>query len=226
MAEQLANNADGTLNGAINSAVTSLTLQTGEGAAFPSTGNFRIVIDAEIILVGARSGDTLSSLTRGVEGTAAAAHANGAAVAHVLTKGGMDAYLASRELAYAEITVSKSITAIPLASADVVVTAPALTFDGATTVMIEFCAPYMRGGTTYLNLRLWDGATDLGQIGFVDPTNKYATAAMKRRITPSAGSHTFSIRAVVDAGTGSVGADTGTGSATPQPAFIRIERVA
>lgn len=85
MAETFANNATGVLNATITSGATSLVLNSGQGAAFPSSGNFRILIESEIILVGARSGDTLSSLTRGQEGTAAAGHNAGVSVTHILT---------------------------------------------------------------------------------------------------------------------------------------------
>src|SRR5262245_12103934 len=92
MAEQLANNAASTLTAAIPDAVaTSLTV--ANGTVFPASGNFRIIVDNELMIVGARSGNTLSSLTRGAEGTTAVAHTNGAAVTHVLTKGAIDAYL-------------------------------------------------------------------------------------------------------------------------------------
>lgn len=91
MAEQLANRASSTLAGAIDNIVTSLTV--ANGTVFPASGNFRIVIDNEIIIVGARAGNVLSSLTRGAEGTTAAAHSNAAAVDHYLTKGGLDAYI-------------------------------------------------------------------------------------------------------------------------------------
>lgn len=83
MAESYTNNFSGTtLNGAINNAVTSLTLTSGTN--FP-TANFRLLIDSEIMLVGSRSGTSCSSITRGVEGTTAASHSNGATVTHVLT---------------------------------------------------------------------------------------------------------------------------------------------
>lgn len=87
--ETFANRSRGVLEGAINNAVTTLTLETGDGAAFPSDGNFRIRIDDEIMIVGARASDTLSSITRGAEGTAAASHADGAEVTHPLTAGAL-----------------------------------------------------------------------------------------------------------------------------------------
>jgi hypothetical protein len=74
------NNAESTLASDISDAATSLTVASSEGAKFPSTFPFPISIDDEIIKVGARSGDTLSSLTRGQEGTSAVAHSSGASV--------------------------------------------------------------------------------------------------------------------------------------------------
>lgn len=93
LAEQLANNAAGTLSANMLIGATSLTLSAGQGAAFPSSGNFRILIGSELILVGARATDTLSSLTRGIEGTAAAAHTAGDAVTHITTAGGLQQFI-------------------------------------------------------------------------------------------------------------------------------------
>jgi hypothetical protein len=76
---QIKNFAKSTLAAGISATATSLTVATGEGAKFPDAP-FRIIIDNEIIEVGAKSGDTFSSLQRGVEGTTAAAHAAGASV--------------------------------------------------------------------------------------------------------------------------------------------------
>jgi len=77
---QVKNNARSTLASGIGSTDTSLSVATGEGSKFPSVAPFRISIDNEIIEVGAVSGDTFSSLTRGAEGTTAAAHSAGAIV--------------------------------------------------------------------------------------------------------------------------------------------------
>ena len=77
---QVKNNARSNLAAGIGASDTSLTVTTGDGAKFPSNTPFRISIDNEIIEVGAVSSDTFSSLTRGVEGTTAAAHSAGAIV--------------------------------------------------------------------------------------------------------------------------------------------------
>lgn len=85
--ELFTNNASSTLNGGINSSVTSLVVNSA--ATFPASGNFRIIVDNEIILVGSVSGNTFSNLSRGIENTTAAIHANGATVTHILTAGSM-----------------------------------------------------------------------------------------------------------------------------------------
>ena len=57
-AEQFANNAQSTLTAAITAGATSLTVQSA--AAFPSSPQFRILIDSEILLVTAVSGNTFT----------------------------------------------------------------------------------------------------------------------------------------------------------------------
>lgn len=88
--EQYSNNAATTLNGAINNSTTSVVVTTG--SVFPSTGNFRIIVDDEIMLVTARSSNTLT-VTRGAEGTTAASHADLADVTDVLTRDSLLALL-------------------------------------------------------------------------------------------------------------------------------------
>lgn len=82
LVEQYANLAQSTLSAGISSGDVSATLVSG--TAFPSAGNFRIVIDSEIIKVTARSGAVLT-IVRGTEGTSAASHSAGATVTAVLT---------------------------------------------------------------------------------------------------------------------------------------------
>jgi hypothetical protein len=84
MAEQFENNYTTQLNGAIDDNDTTLTV---DAAPTTMTGEFRIRIEDEIILVGAVSGLTFTGCTRGAEGTTAAAHADNAVVRHVLTAG-------------------------------------------------------------------------------------------------------------------------------------------
>jgi hypothetical protein len=107
MSEQFANNAQTTLAAPMGAADTSLTVASA--AAFPTQGTFRILIDSELIIVGAASGTTFSSLTRGAENTSGATHNQNAAVTCILTKGALLQFQ-SDTLNSAPLTGSKAIT--------------------------------------------------------------------------------------------------------------------
>lgn len=77
------NNASTLLNGAINNAVTSITVDSA--ATFPQSGNYRIIIDSEIMLVTGGQGTTTWTVTRAQESTTGASHSDNAPVTHVLT---------------------------------------------------------------------------------------------------------------------------------------------
>lgn len=68
------------------------TVQLSDVALFPTVCNYRITIDNEIMLVTANTGGLLS-VTRGMEGTVASAHANNAAVFVVMTAEGLSTAL-------------------------------------------------------------------------------------------------------------------------------------
>ena len=94
MTERFSNQAVTTLSAAIiTPALTSCTVT--DATAFPTSGNFRIKIDSELLLVTGVAGTTFT-ITRGIEGTTAATHANGASVIHLLTKGSLEARVANR----------------------------------------------------------------------------------------------------------------------------------
>lgn len=82
MAEQYVNFGTTTLNTSINNVTTTVIVD--DGSVFPSVGDFRVVIEAEIMRCTARSSNTLT-VVRGEEGTAAAAHTSGLAVKSTLT---------------------------------------------------------------------------------------------------------------------------------------------
>lgn len=79
-----------TLNGAINAAVTSITIQSGTGQpSGGAAGKFVMVIDRglateEKVLVTSRTGTTLNTVQRGYDGTSAQSHSNGATIEHCI----------------------------------------------------------------------------------------------------------------------------------------------
>ena len=89
--ERFANGGLSSLDAGISDSATNLTVKSAAG--FPTGGNFRILVESEIMLVTAVAGNALT-VARGQEGTSAAAHDADMAVNHVLTAGA----LAQREI--------------------------------------------------------------------------------------------------------------------------------
>lgn len=80
--EQFANNARTALNGSLTDVATSVVVDSATD--FPTEGNFRILIDSEIILVTSVSGSTFT-VTRAMEGTTGLAHDDGSLVTQLVT---------------------------------------------------------------------------------------------------------------------------------------------
>lgn len=96
MAEQLSNFGASTLLLPLTAEAVSLTLVTDGGDTFPSSGDFRIRIDDELMLCSARAGDVITIDERGTEETSATTHAADAEVFQVVTKTGLDNYISER----------------------------------------------------------------------------------------------------------------------------------
>src|SRR3990172_4023235 len=84
--ERFANGGLSSLEAAIDNDDLALTVKSAVG--FPTGGNFRIVVDNEIMLVTDVQGKTFT-VTRAQEGTSAASHDADAAIFHVLTAGAL-----------------------------------------------------------------------------------------------------------------------------------------
>ena len=135
------------------------------------------------------------------------------------------------ELAYAEKTTPTVITSRAAATPTTIVDAPSITCDGTTPVIVEGFIPQAKSstvaGTNIFYPSLWDsvGPTELGEGGgHVDLAWLVGPLVVRRRVTPAAGAHVFSLKAYstlqnVDA-QGGVG---GTGIFVP--AYIRVSRV-
>lgn len=105
-----------------------MTLSVASGVGFPGTGQFRVLIDNEIMLVTAGGGTTSMTANRAQESTVIASHLNAAPVYQILTNQGL--LNAVREGSSQIIAFASTIT--PDASAGTEVTVGTLT--GAITI--------------------------------------------------------------------------------------------
>ncbi len=108
MAEQFKNLASTTLDGAIDDSVETATVASAMGF---TGGDFRILVDSEIMKVTAVNGLDLA-VVRGQEGTSPTAHDNGATVRHVLTVGALDAH-DQNDLVVRDAYASKPAVGVP-----------------------------------------------------------------------------------------------------------------
>ena len=84
--ERFANGGLSSLDAGISDSDLALTVKSAVG--FPTGGNFRIVVESEIMLVTAVAGKTFT-VSRAEEGTSAVAHDADVAVFHILTAGSL-----------------------------------------------------------------------------------------------------------------------------------------
>ncbi len=136
--------------------------------------------------------------------------------------------LAGYEYSHVAFTGNVSVTATSEATANTIVTAGAVAFDGAIVALIEFwCSLARSANSTSMQYFLYDGSSSIGILGQTDTdaAGNGHPVKLERRLTPSNASHTYSIRAKVVSGTGTVFAGAG-GTAALVPGFIRITRAA
>lgn len=136
------------------------------------------------------------------------------------------------ELDYVEITANVNVTHVE-ASADTVLTGNAITFDGLTRVRVEFYSQVVEIPAGYydLNIGLWDNGTltrllvgrfHNANVNSAEDVEAYGVCYL----TPSSGSHTFSIRGYRSSGTqGTTAAIVAAGDGSSDdfpPAFYRV----
>lgn len=135
------------------------------------------------------------------------------------------------EIDYVQVTsATTNITHTTEGTADTLVTGSAVAYDGSTVVVIEFFAPgIVTTNTTSASVLLWlyDGSSSIGALGGVVTVANSALQVpvlCRRRLTPSAATHTYSVRGSTSAGTGVMDAGAG-GTGVYVPAYIRITKV-
>lgn len=101
--EQFANKGSSTLSAPITT-TNGTSLSVVDASTFPLTGNFRLLIDSEYMIVTGVAGPTFT-VTRGAESSTAATHLSGAAVRCILTAGALG-QLATDTLSSAALSAS------------------------------------------------------------------------------------------------------------------------
>ena len=156
-----------------------------------------------------------------LSGTAAASQVPTASSASAATW----QYPPGYEIAYVEFATSTTVSATTSATAQAIVSAGAITFDG-TACLIEYFGPFHScAATATLNVDLYlDGSfVSNGIIGILTFTTAgTAPLCIRRKVTPSAGSHTYEIRMHRGTANWTVDATAGGGL---QPGYIRITKV-
>lgn len=141
------------------------------------------------------------------------------------------AYPPGYEFDYVEKTSETNITATSEGAADAIITANAVTFDGSTAVWVEAWFPYIQqsGSGTNTSLVFFDGAGSIGLCWIASGPGatgytgnlRFPGVVARRKLTPSAAAHTYSVRGYVPSGTAIAAAGAG-GSAAYMPAYIRV----
>lgn len=90
--ERFVNRIQTTLDGAITDSATTVTVSDANGSGYPLLGDFRILVESEVMHVTALSGNDLT-VVRGVDGTSAASHSDGVVINPIITQEGFDAFL-------------------------------------------------------------------------------------------------------------------------------------
>lgn len=131
------------------------------------------------------------------------------------------------ELGYAEFTSSAAVTATTVGTATQIVTLGAVTYENVP-VLIEFFTPKFATNAARAYAILRDGTTVIGTI--LDQNSSIGVSAyVARRLTPSAGSHSYNV-AVWNAAAGTTNVNGGSGgttgdSTTYLPGWIRATAI-
>ena len=134
-------------------------------------------------------------------------------------------------MGYTQYTAASTISATTEGTANTIVAASAITFDG-TAVVIDFFAPYCdpqpNAAGNQANVFLYEDGVSIGRLAVISMAAPASAeilnpVRLSRRMTPSAGSHTYSIRASRTNANADFGGGAG-GLGAYMPGYIRITK--
>ncbi|MHC4301286.1 MAG: hypothetical protein ACYS7Y_28795 [Planctomycetota bacterium] len=174
--ERISNDAISTINGGLTAGATTVTVT--DAAPFPTQGNFRIIVDNEIMLVTAVSGSDFT-VSRGHESTTGVVHADGSVVALIITAGNLQQYVRDTVPMFDDSAQPLLNTMVTAGGAELAATDFTAVNQGTSTL-----TDYNSGGVA---LYLPAGATDSVRIyKRTAPSTPYTITAMVRGFLPSA----------------------------------------
>lgn len=97
--EQFVNKAITTLNGTVNATTTSFVVT--DASVFPSEGDYRLLVDSEVVLVTFVTSNTLT-VVRAQDGTSGASHTDTTDIEAILTGGAIDQYMDDTTAGYSD----------------------------------------------------------------------------------------------------------------------------
>ena len=197
---QVANRATTTLASTITADATSLSVASGAGALFPSSGTFHITIDSEILACTSRSSDTLT-VTRAQESTSAAEHLAAATITlNVTAKALSDIHTAVNALEDV-FPISLTDGGVLLGSGTGAITAMSVLADGAMIVGDGTTDPVAESGAT-LRTSIGVGTTDSPQFAGGTLSSSSASEPILHLTNTHAGATSGIIRFNKDSGSG------------------------
>ncbi len=209
-----------TLASDITDSATSMILATG--AFGTPTGEQMLVIDYDVaakreIVKAAIDGTAVTSIDRAQDGTAAVAHSSGAKVIMAFVPSHYNDVTANGVLGYAGVEANQTNVSAEadLTSLSVTVTVPT---GGRKVRITGFTNWISTSGTSGVSVRIKEGATVLGDATGLITTTYGLCLNPSVIVTPAAGSHTYKLSGVVNAGA----ACSMLASAT-SPAYILVE---
>jgi hypothetical protein len=135
------------------------------------------------------------------------------------------------EFGYDQITSGVNITGTSAGSPTTIITCAAHWFDGQPVMCEFFTVGAIADATTgdFLGVALWEGSTDLATIVFQrraqTVTTDYQAISANYRFTPTAGMHTYLIRAYVSANNNASISAGAAGVNTAAPAYVRFVKI-
>jgi hypothetical protein len=181
--ELLTNDAITSVVGTLTDSVTSLIVSSATN--FPTTGDFTIIVDTEIMYVTGVAG-TVFTVVRGHEGSSNVGHADGAILAHIITAGSLARYIRDTVPMFADTDQPLLNTMVTAAAVELAATDFTAVNQGASAL-----ADYDSGGVSlYIPAA---GSDNVRIYKRTAPSTPFMVTGMLRGFLPATGGGMFGL---------------------------------